>query len=92
MAKYECFNATFRDPCVHDPAWVRAYADVKNDRFRDIGVLRGPDGNIEDRVTVRVAMERDTRDRLAQAADLRGTSTAEIIRVLVTDWLDEVKA
>lgn len=90
--KFEVFDGNLGDPIAHDPAWVRAYTDVKNDRFRDIGVLRGPDGHIEDRVTVRVAMERDTRDRLAQAADLRGTSTAEIIRVLITDWLDEVKA
>ena len=60
--------------------------------FRSIEVLRGPRGRIKDRVTVRAAMDRATWDRLARAADMRGTSAAEIIRVLVADWLDEVKA
>lgn len=90
--KFECFDGNLGDPIAHDPAWICAYTDVKNDRFRDIGVLRGPGGHIEDRVTARVAMEREVWNRLAQAADMRGTSAAEIIRVLVTEWLDEVKA
>lgn len=65
---------------------------AKDECFRNIEVLRGPRGRIKDRVTVRAAMERGLWDRLAQAADMRGTSAAEIIRVLVADWLDEVKA
>lgn len=64
----------------------------KNDRFRDLEVLHSPRGLFADRVTVRAVMERDTWERLSQAAYMRGTSAAEIIRVLVTDWLDEVKA
>lgn len=91
MSKFEVFEGPC-DPCVHDPAWRCAYTDAKNERFRSIEVLRGPRGRIEDRVMVRAAMERDTWDRLARAADMRGTSAAEIIRVLVTEWLDEVKA
>lgn len=65
---------------------------IENGRFRDIEVLRGPRGRIKERVNVRAAMERDTWDRLSMAADMRGTSAAEIIRVLVAEWLDEVKA
>lgn len=60
-------------------------------RFRDLEILHGPSGRIADRVTVRAAMERETWERLSQAAYMRGTSAAEIIRVLVADWLDEVK-
>lgn len=66
--------------------------DVFEGRFRDLEILHSPSGRIADRVTVRAAMERDTWERLSQAAYMRGTSAAEIIRVLVTDWLDEVKA
>lgn len=89
MAKHK-WGAAWNAPQADAPA-ASGPQDVKNGRFRDIGVLRGPGGHIEDRVTVRVAMEREVWDRLAQAADMRGTSAAEIIRVLVAEWLDEVK-
>lgn len=59
-------------------------------RFRELDILRGPLGRIADRVTVRAAMERDTWERLTQAAYTRRTSASEIIRVLVEDWLDEI--
>lgn len=91
MSRFDVFDG-HGDPIAHDPAWRCAYTDAKNERFRDIEVLRGPRGRIEDRVMVRAAMDRDTRDRLARAADMRGTSAAEIIRVLVAEWLDSVKA
>ena len=90
--KFECFDGRRGDPLAHDPAWICAWTDIKNDRFRDLEILHGPSGRIADRVTVRAAMERETWERLSQAAYMRGTSAAEIIRVLVTDWLDEVKA
>ena len=91
MSRFDVFDGP-GDPIAHDPAWRCAYTDAKNERFRSIEVLRGPRGRIEDRVMVRAAMERDTWDRLVLAADMRGTSAAEIIRVLVTDWLGSVKA
>lgn len=92
MAKYEVFDGMTGDPIAHDPAWICAWTDIKNDRFRDLESLHGPSGRIADRVTVRAAMERDTWERLSQAAYIRGTSAAEIIRVLVSDWLEAVHA
>lgn len=73
--------------------WRHATRDIANGRFRDLEVLKHPGGCIDtERTTARVIMDRDTWERLSQAAYMRGTSAAEIIRVLVTDWLDEVKA
>lgn len=73
--------------------WRHALRDIADGRFRDIEALKRPGGCIDiERTTARVIMDRDTWNRLARAADMRSTSAAEIIRVLVADWLDEVKA
>lgn len=73
--------------------WRHALRDIADGRFRDLEVLKHPRGCIDiERTTARVIMDRDTWNRLTKAADMRRTSAAEIIRVLVTDWLDEVKA
>lgn len=62
---------------------------MANRIFRTSGELRTA---FRDRVTARVAMERDLWRRLCDEARLRDTSVAEILRVLAERWLELLDA